>query len=131
MPESNGREPDDRSTSHAPASHIRARAQNASGFVGDGGAGVDAGGRVADGLYVGERISHLGIAVNPLVTGTIGWTIVDEHRSGAVFLALGENRYMGGDNESAINVDLMPASPTVVVDGTVLVNEGVLIVGSR
>jgi leucyl aminopeptidase (aminopeptidase T) len=90
----------------------------------------DAGGRVVDGLYVGERISHLGIAVNPLVTGTIGWTIVDEHRSGAVFLALGENRYMRGENESAINVDLMPASPTVVVDGTVLVEDGVLIAGA-
>ena len=91
----------------------------------------DASGRVADGLYVGERVSHLGIAVNPLVTGTIGWTIVDEHRSGAVFLALGENRYMGGDNESAINVDLMPASPTVVVDGTVLVHDGVVLLWAQ
>jgi hypothetical protein len=59
------------------------------------------------------------------VTGTIGWTIVDEHRPGAVFLALGENRYMGGENESPINVDLMPASPTVVVGGITLVNDGV------
>jgi leucyl aminopeptidase (aminopeptidase T) len=87
----------------------------------------DIDGRVAGGPYTGERVSHLGIAVNPLVTGTIGWTIVDEHRSGAVFLALGENRYMGGDNESAINVDLIPASPTVVVDGTVLVEDGTLV----
>ena len=91
----------------------------------------DHSGRVTDGPYVGERVSHLGIAVNPLVTGTIGWTIVDEHRSGAVFLALGENRYMGGDNESPINVDLMPASPTVVVNGSVLVEDGVLIAGVR
>ncbi len=88
----------------------------------------DDGGRVVDGEYVGERVSHLGIANNPLVTGTIGWTIVDEHRPGAVFLALGENRYMGGDNESAINVDLMPAAPTVVVGGITLVDDGVLVV---
>ena len=88
-------------------------------------------GRVADGIYAGERVSHLGIAVNPLVTGTIGWTNVDEHRAGAVFLALGENRYMGGDNESAINVDLMPASPTVVVDGVTLVDNGILVASSR
>jgi hypothetical protein len=58
------------------------------------------------------------------VTRSIGWTIVDEHRPGAVFLALGENRYMGGNNESAINVDLMPAAPTVVVDDDVLVDKG-------
>ena len=90
----------------------------------------DNGGRVVTGEYVSERISHLGVAVNPLVTGTIGWTIVDEHRPGAVFLALGENRYMGGDNESRINVDLMPASPTVTVGGITLVKDGVLVVDS-
>ena len=90
----------------------------------------DADGRVADGRYAGERVSHLGIAANPLVTATIGWTIVDEHRPGALFLALGENRYMGGDNESAINVDLLPASPTVRVGGVALVDRGVLVVGA-
>lgn len=87
-------------------------------------------GRVVDGNFAGERISHLGIAANPLVTGTIGWTIVDEHRAGALFLALGENRYMGGENASAINVDLMPASPTVVVGGVTLVDNGNLVAES-
>ena len=90
----------------------------------------DNGGRVVAGDYVSERISHLGVAINPLVTGTIGWTIVDEHRPGAVFLALGENRYMGGENESRINVDLIPASPTVVVGGITLVKDGVLVADS-
>jgi hypothetical protein len=83
-------------------------------------------GRVVDGTWGGERVSHLGIARNPAVTGTIGWTIVDQHRPGAVFLALGENRYMGGENESAINVDLMLASPTVVAGGITLVDNGSL-----
>jgi leucyl aminopeptidase (aminopeptidase T) len=87
----------------------------------------DGSGRVVGGLYAGERISHLGIATNAQVAGTIGWTLVDEHRPGAVFLALGENRYMGGANESAINVDLMPALPTVVAGGVVLVDDGVLV----
>ena len=70
-------------------------------------------GRVIDGLFAGERVGHIGIATNPLVTTHIGWTIVDEHRAGAVFLSLGENRYMGGANESAINVDLIPNEATV------------------
>jgi leucyl aminopeptidase (aminopeptidase T) len=88
------------------------------------------GGRVIDGEYAGERVAHLGIATNPLVIGAIGWTIVDEHRSGAVFLALGENRYMGGQNQSAINVDLIPASPTVIVGDVTVVEHGVLVADS-
>jgi hypothetical protein len=83
-------------------------------------------GRVVDGVWAGERVSHLGIARNTAVTGSIGWTIVDQHRPGAVFLALGENRYMGGENESPINVDLIPATPTVVAGGITLVENGIL-----
>jgi hypothetical protein len=90
----------------------------------------DGTGSVVSGPYAGERISHLGIATNEKVSGAIGWTLVDEHRPGAVFLALGENRYMGGANESAINVDLMPASPTVVAGGAILVQGGALVARS-
>lgn len=72
-------------------------------------------GRVTDGPFAGERISHVGIGTNPFVTAPIGWTLVDEHRAGAVFLALGENRYMGGQNASALNVDVLPAAATLTV----------------
>ncbi|MEO6126300.1 MAG: hypothetical protein ABIR32_21585 [Ilumatobacteraceae bacterium] len=84
-------------------------------------------GRVTSDEFAGERVSHIGIATNPLVSRSIGWTIVDEHRPGAVFLALGENRYLGGENASAINVDLLPSSPTVVIDGTTVVADGELV----
>ncbi len=84
-------------------------------------------GRVTMGEFAGERVSHIGIATNPLVSGSIGWTIVDEHRPGAVFLALGENRYLNGENASAINVDLLPASPTVIVDHATIVMDGELV----
>lgn len=84
-------------------------------------------GRVTTGEYAGERVSHLGIATNPLVSGSIGWTIVDEHRPGAVVLALGENRYLGGANASEINVDLLPASPTVLVGEASIVADGELV----
>jgi len=84
-------------------------------------------GRVRDGVHAGERVAHIGIATNPLITRTIGWTIVDEHRPGAVFLALGENRYMGGENESSINIDLLPASPTVKVGNVTMVDNGRLV----
>ena len=81
-------------------------------------------GRVMSGEFAGERVSHLGVGANPLVTGSIGWTIVDEHRAGAVFLALGENRHLGGENESAVNVDLLPAAPTMLVAGATVVADG-------
>ena len=87
----------------------------------------DGAGRVCDGTYAGERVAHIGIATNPLVTRPIGWTIVDEHRPGAVFVALGENRYMGGNNESAINIDLLPESPTVTADSVTIVANGRLV----
>lgn len=72
-----------------------------------------------------HRISHLGLGLNPECRGGTGWTILDEHEAGTVFLALGENRYMGGANASLLNHDialrratlqsrgipLMPATP--------------------
>ena len=88
----------------------------------------DRDGRVTFGPYEGERVSHLGVATNPRVGDPIGWTIVDEHRPGAVFLALGENRYMGGENESTINVDLLVDTPTVRIGDVVVVDRGRLIV---
>lgn len=86
----------------------------------------DGEGRVAEGPYRGERVSHVGVGVNPAVGDPLGWTIVDEHRPGAVFLALGENRYLGGENASTVNVDLLPGHPTLAVAGTVVVDDGVL-----
>ena len=70
-------------------------------------------GRVATGPLAGERVGHVGIATNPLITTEIGWTLIDEHRAGAVFLSLGENRYMGGANASAVNVDFVAAAASL------------------
>ena len=64
-------------------------------------------GRIIGDQLIGERVGHVGIATNPLVISDIGWTIVDEHRAGAIFVSIGENRYMGGSNASAVNVDVV------------------------
>jgi hypothetical protein len=60
------------------------------------------------------------------VVEPIGWTIIDEHRPGAVFLALGENWYLGGRNESSTNVDLLVESPTVRIGSSMVVEHGEL-----
>ncbi len=70
-----------------------------------------------------RRISHIGIGLNPYLHKHIGWTIVDEHIIGSLFIAFGENRYMGGQNISNLNEDYALENATLMVDGrTVLLN---------
>ena len=64
-----------------------------------------------------RRISHIGIGLNPQLRNPIGWTIVDEHVMNSLFLALGENRYMGGQNESSLNYDFALHGASLQVDG--------------
>lgn len=75
-----------------------------------------------------RRISHLGIGLNPYLNRELDWTLVDEHVFGNLFLALGENHYMGGLNASSLNIDftipgatIRAGDRTVVADGKVTV----------
>ena len=67
-----------------------------------------------------RRISHIGLGLNPALHHPIGWTLVDEHIQGALFVALGENRYMGGKNVSSLNYDLALVGAVLEVDGRVV-----------
>jgi leucyl aminopeptidase (aminopeptidase T) len=71
-----------------------------------------------------RRVSHIGIGLNPYLHEFLDWTLVDEHLQGYLFLALGENRYMGGQNESALNVDFTIPGVTLAVDGRTIVEAG-------
>ncbi len=73
------------------------------------------------------RISHIGLALNPDCPGDTGWTIVDEHHAGAVFLALGENRYMGGTNASILNHDIALPHATLLAGNVPLTIDGQLV----
>lgn len=73
------------------------------------------------------RISHIGLALNPECPGDTGWTIVDEHHIGAVFLALGENRYMGGTNASNLNHDIALPHATLLTGNVPLTIDGQLV----
>jgi leucyl aminopeptidase (aminopeptidase T) len=75
--------------------------------------------------HTGEsrRVSHFGVGLNPYLDDLIGWTIVDEHVFGQLFLALGENRYMGGKNQSSLNVDYVLAEATLEVDGQLIFSQ--------
>ena len=71
--------------------------------------------------HTGEprRVSHIGLGLNPYLNSPTGWTVIDEHIHGHLFIALGENRYMGGKNESSLNVDFDLAGATLEVDGQI------------
>jgi hypothetical protein len=53
---------------------------------------------------------------------------VDEHVAGCLFISLGENRYMGGQNETSLNVDYAIPATTLVADGRMIVAAGKLVV---
>jgi leucyl aminopeptidase (aminopeptidase T) len=77
--------------------------------------------------HTGEpgRVSHIGIGLNPYLRQPVGWDIpVDEHVYGYMFIALGENRYMGGVNESSLNVDFMISGATFMAGDRAIVYEG-------
>jgi leucyl aminopeptidase (aminopeptidase T) len=71
-----------------------------------------------------RRVSHIGLGLNPYLHRPIGWTLVDEHILGALFIALGENRYMGGQNESSLNIDFALPGTTCKIGGQAVVFEG-------
>lgn len=74
------------------------------------------------------RVGHVGIGLNPYLRRPIGWTLVDEHRHGALFVSLGENRYLGGENASSLNVDYAVSGATLLVDQRVIVDAGVVVI---
>ncbi len=75
-----------------------------------------------------RRVSHVGLGLNPYLSQPIGWTLVDEHIHGHLFVSLGENRYMGGQNESSLNVDYSIPGATLMVDDRVIVSEGQVVI---
>jgi leucyl aminopeptidase (aminopeptidase T) len=79
--------------------------------------------------HTGEprRISHIGIGLNPYLHQPIGSTLVDEHIYGQLYFALGENRYMDGQNESSLNVDYLIPQATFLVDDRMIVADGKLV----
>jgi len=75
-----------------------------------------------------DRVAHVGIGLNPHLKSFVGWPLVDEHVHGALFVALGENRYLGGQNDSSLNIDFAIQHATLVCDDTVIVEGGRVVV---
>ena len=64
-----------------------------------------------------RRISHIGIGANRALRQPIGWPEVDERVRGMMFVALGENRHLGGSNASSLNVAFLVPEASIEVNG--------------
>ena len=67
------------------------------------------------------------MGLNPYLHQPIGWTLVDEHILGALFIALGKNCYMAGQNESSPNSDLTLPGTACEIGGQTVVFEGKIV----
>ncbi len=63
-----------------------------------------------------DKVSHIGFGLNPAITQPTGDLLLDEHVIGAFFLALGENRYLGGKNRSSLNIDFVTFNTEIYLD---------------
>jgi aminopeptidase len=76
----------------------------------------------------GNVIGELGIGLNSEVTVPCGNIMLDEKIPGTIHIAVGDNRMLGGVNESSLHWDLLVMNPTVTVDGAALPTGGDLAV---
>ena len=70
------------------------------------------------------RLGEFGIGLNPAVTRLTGLTLLDEKMIGTCHLALGENRALGGVNNSALHWDLVVQNAILEADGKIILKEG-------
>lgn len=72
----------------------------------------------------GFILAELGIGINPAHTKPIGNTLYDEKILGTAHIAFGMNTPFGGKNNCSVHEDVVLLKPTIVVDGTVLMDKG-------
>jgi aminopeptidase len=83
---------------------------------------------LASATGAGDVIAELGIGLNHEVTRPCGNMLLDEKILGTIHIAVGDNRMLGGVNESSLHWDLLVMGPTVTVDGRTLLADGRLAV---
>jgi len=75
-----------------------------------------------------DAIGELGIGLNPAVTEVTGYMLTDEKILGTIHIAVGENRLLGGVNESSLHWDLLVMRASLEADGVAILDDGRLVV---
>ncbi len=68
-------------------------------------------------------IAELGVGTNR-VAGLMGSILVDEKVFGTVHVAIGNNRFFGGQQHSKIHLDGVLLEPTLILDGKTVIDRG-------
>lgn len=71
-----------------------------------------------------RNLAEVGIGRNGAVDKLTGNMLFDEKAAGTAHIALGSNSFMGGRVDSAIHCDMVIKSPTIEVDGKIILKEG-------
>jgi leucyl aminopeptidase (aminopeptidase T) len=71
----------------------------------------------------GRVLAELGIGTNP-GTGITGNMLADEKTLGTIHFAFGTNTSMGGANQAAVHIDGLVRSPTLELDGRLVLGGG-------
>lgn len=69
------------------------------------------------------KVAELGIGTNPGAE-LMGNPLVDEKVMGTAHIGFGDNSHMGGIQQSKIHIDGIVLSPTLVLDGRTVIEEG-------
>jgi aminopeptidase len=73
-----------------------------------------------------DVIAEFGIGLNPGATAPVGDVMLDEKIGGSVHVAIGMNERFGGRNRSNLHLDLVVLRPTVWLDETRVIENGIL-----
>ena len=85
-------------------------------------------GTLASASGAADVIGELGIGLNPEVTEVTGYMLTDEKILGTIHIAVGENRMLGGVNESSLHWDLLVMRASLEADGVAILDDGRLVV---
>ncbi len=83
---------------------------------------------IQDGGGDAARLGEFGLGLNPAITSVTGFLLLDEKMLGTIHLALGENRPLGGTNNSALHWDLVVQHATISIDGQIVLKDGRLLI---
>jgi leucyl aminopeptidase (aminopeptidase T) len=71
----------------------------------------------------GRVLAELGIGTNPRATVS-GFVLEDEKASETAHFAFGTNTGMGGENQANVHIDALVLRPTIELDGTTIIDNG-------
>lgn len=69
------------------------------------------------------KIAELGIGTNEVIK-LMGNALVDEKVFGTVHIGFGNNKFMGGEQDSSIHYDCIIMKPDVYIDGEIIIKKG-------